>query len=178
MTIEQRLEKLERTVRRYQLAFGVLGLALLATTAIACSQQALAAQNNAAIPEVIRARRFEVVARNGRPIVVIKSLKFVDTGREYGSITGLTDGGVQLFGASVNDSGGGLIAVHDGKRRGTKQPPIGVYISANPKIGGHMMFNNGLDKQVVYIGSGKGNSGIFTLGDVNVTVRQALNGSR
>ena len=67
MTIEQRLEKLERTVRRYQLAFGILGLALLATTAIACSQQALAAQKNAAIPKVIRARKFELVDKKGTP---------------------------------------------------------------------------------------------------------------
>jgi len=173
MTIEQRLEKLERTVRRYQLAFGILGLALLATTAIACSQQALASQNNAAIPEVIRARKFEVVARNGRNIVTIGSLK-MSTGQEVGRIAGYNDRSSVIWSASANDEGGGAMALRDARRRGNKLPPYTVFISANPKIGGNMMFNNGLDKQVVYIGAAVSGTGLVTVGDVNGTVRQAL----
>jgi len=176
MTIEQRLEKLERTVRRYQLAFGILGLALLATTAIACSQQALGAQNNAAIPEVIRARKFEVVARNGKSIVIIGSSK--RPGGELGKIYGWSDKNGPLWGISANDSGGGLMNFYDGTFRGKQVPPSSVYISANPKNGGHMIVNNGLDKQVVYIGSAKTNTGLVTVGDVNGTNRQGLSGNR
>ena len=178
MTIEQRLEKLERTVRRYQLAFGILGLALLATTAIACSQQALAAQNNAAIPEVIRARRFQVVARNGISIVNIGSAK--RPGGEIGGIAGFTDKSVPIWFVSANDLGGGTMSLTDGKRRGTKLPPISVLISANPKIGGYMTVNNGLDKQVVYIGTGTGfqiHCGFLTLGDANGDYSFSRNGS-
>ena len=177
MTIEQRLEKLERTVRRYQLAFGILGLALLATTAIACSQQALAAENNAAIPEVIRARKFEVVARNGKPIVQIGSLKFPN-GREYGQIVVRSDSGVPTWVTTANDEGGGSIALFDGKLRGKQPPTPAVYIEAIPKIGGIMSMWNGLDKKVVYIGSGKTNTGVVTVGDVNGESRQGLSGSR
>ncbi len=65
-----------------------------------------------------------------------------------------------------------------GNLRGNKLPPYTVFISANPTTGGHMTFNNGLDKQVVYIGSGKSNTGLVTVLDVNGTGGRVLSGRR
>ena len=175
MTIEQRLEKLERTVRRYQLAFGILGLALLATTAIACSQQALAAQKNAAIPEVIRARKFEVVARNGTPVVQINTMKVAKTGREYGIIAGRSDQRIRIGACGPNDNGGGLLILDDGIS--TNIDSTSVYMTADPRVGGVAIMDNALEKQVVYIGSGKTNTGIITLSDANGKTGRVLSGS-
>lgn len=178
MTIEQRLEKLERTVRRYQLAFGILGLALLATTAVACSQQALGAQNNAAIPEVIRARKFEVVGQNGRRLVILHRLKNPTTGAEYGLIMGFNSTGVPIWDASADDNGGGTISVTDGTLRETKSPPPAVTIQVTQKTGGRITIKNGLDRDVAIIGSDKANSGLVTVLDVNGTGGRVLSGSR
>jgi len=177
MTIEQRLEKLERTVRRYQLAFGVLGLALLATTAIACSQQALGAQNNAAIPEVIRARKFEVIARNGTKPVTIGSMK--SSPGEIGAsgyiiVSNEKHHPLCRIGAAPNAHGGGQISLFDGQKMTASQV---VILLADPQFGGIARFCNGLGKRVAYIGSGKANQGVVTVSDTGGTIRDGLSGS-
>ena len=113
MTIEQRLEKLERTVRRYQLAFGVLGLTLLATITVSCSQQAPVAQKKEAIPEIIVARSFGVLAKNGKAVLMLTAAER-ESGVTVGLIAGNTDKGGHLYTLSAGDQLGGMITVGDG----------------------------------------------------------------
>ena len=78
MTVEQRLERLERQNGRLKWTFAVLvGLA-----AVGCvmglkgqSEQPLAAPVPRDVPEVIQAQRFEVIGPNGTAIVQLDATK-------------------------------------------------------------------------------------------------------
>ena len=64
MTIEERIERLERTNRRYRLMFTLLGVLAICTVGISATQ-------DDGVPDVIRAKVFEVVDDEGNGLVTI-----------------------------------------------------------------------------------------------------------
>ena len=65
MTIEERIERLERTNRRYRLMFTLIGV--LAVCAVGIS-----AAPDAGVPDVIQAKAFQVVDDEGNVLIVLR----------------------------------------------------------------------------------------------------------
>ncbi len=91
MNIEQRLAKLERTSRYWRFTAVALGLTLVAITAMGLADDA------DQIPDVIKARRFEVVNEQGIPQV---SLWHAREGGAAWNVAGL-QGGSQRYGQDI-----------------------------------------------------------------------------
>ena len=81
MTTEQRVERLERTNRRYRWGIAIVIFAAMIAGAAGAGDD---------VPDVIRARKFEVVTQWGTPVVVMESWKL-------GGRSG--NGGVETFSA-------------------------------------------------------------------------------
>lgn len=107
MTIEERIERLERTNRRYRLMFTLIGV--IAVCAVGIS----ATQGND-IPEVIFAKSFVAVDGQGQPKAVLSALpgagtlKLVSEGEEHPAMLILQNkAGQPLFAAATMESKGG-----------------------------------------------------------------------
>jgi len=77
MTVEQRIETIERSLRRWRrIAASLCVVLVVIGTAAACDGDdannagAVATSGQEGIPDVIKARRFEVVNEDGVPVVV------------------------------------------------------------------------------------------------------------
>ena len=105
MNIEQRLAKLERTSRYWRFTAVALGLTLVAITAMGLADDA------EQVPDVIRARRFEVVNEQGTPQVILSQHEQLG-----GAIGTYNPQGERVVLISLNATGvGGVINTFDGK---------------------------------------------------------------
>lgn len=106
-TLDTRLAALERAGRRQRCAIAILGSALAAIVLTGTAQPV----GGAATPDVVKAKRFEVVTDSGAPVLVM-------TRSEAGGLIGVqTAAGQLLVTISATPDGAGLIAVAD-KRGG------------------------------------------------------------
>ncbi len=146
MNVELRLAKLERTSRYSRFAAVALGLTLVAITAMGFAKDA------DKIPDVIRARRFEVVNEQGTPQV---SLWHV---RDGGAIATHNSQGEARAGMMALDEGGG-IATFDAKGRKA------VVIATTEELGGTIITYDGEGGKLVSIGVTEGGQGIVATFD-------------
>lgn len=132
--IEKRLKSLERTNRRWRYATGLFAALLLTSLAIG-------AKDSDPVPDVLQARRIEVVAPDGKPAIVLNasnkgsSLILTAQGKDHKRIIGLSayEEGVSLalmkhaeaplFMAIVEDKGSTL-AISDGREPSQKPGSI------------------------------------------------------
>ena len=113
MFLEERIERLERTNRRYRLMFTLLGVLAVCAVGISATQ-------DADIPDVIRARSFEAVNPQGEPKAVLSALSgagkltLVSDGEEHPAMLLLEDkAGQALFAAATletREGGAGFIS--------------------------------------------------------------------
>lgn len=74
MTIEQQIQELRRSHRRWHVVY-LAGIALAIFAHLAAIEEPeLTAQDRSAVPEVIRARRFEVVDNQGKTVILLASM--------------------------------------------------------------------------------------------------------
>ena len=117
MTIEERFERLERTNRRYRWGITLVIFAAMIVGAAAAGDD---------VPDVIRARKFEVVNEDGKSVVVMQSWKLGGwvhvTGNKGnltfsishtddgdGAVRMLSHKGTQLVILTATDDGNGLV---------------------------------------------------------------------
>ena len=95
MTIEQRIERIEKDNRL--LKWAMTALCVMAVGALVAGQTAIEA-----IPDVIRAKKIEVVDRNGRPVITLVA------GLEGGTCMLWRTDGSKAASLRANATGGGL----------------------------------------------------------------------
>lgn len=104
MTIEERLERLERQNRRLKKGGSVLALALV--SAVIMGQV-----SRQKIPRVIKARKFQVVNKRGNTMVELGSI------RPFGYVFVSNRKGKVVASISANHSGDGMIRTTDSESR-------------------------------------------------------------
>ena len=142
-TVEERLSDLERTNRRYRSALvGIGSIALLGAT--------MAAHQEPQVPEVVQAKRFEVVDESGNTRIAM----FTDdsgSGRVY-----------------VNNSDGVTVATLAVVRAsGRLRLRNGAGGPAATLRGGDLRLYNAAEETIVLIGSSRNRSGVLQLNDAS-----------
>lgn len=134
LEIEKRIESLERTNRRWRRMAGLFAVLLL----IALTGSA---NPPASIPDVLRAKRIEVIAPDGKPVIVLnadsnssgiglsaqgqghKGRIVLSADREGVHLFLMKHAEAPLFMANVDDSGSSL-SLFDGRERGRNRSSI------------------------------------------------------
>jgi hypothetical protein len=148
MTLEDRIEKLERQNRR--LRWTVTGFVGLGVAALIMGQAAAPSAEDLEKVDVVRARRVEVVDKDGRPVVSIgltatgtgmittmdgrgrKAVMLGATANGEGVVATMNRKGEELVKLGATTTGEGVITTSDGK--GHKLIEIGVTTKNEPKI--------------------------------------------
>lgn len=166
MTESARIASLETQVRTLKrMLFGVFGLVVAGAVLGATSLQT--------VPDVIQAKKFEVVNDEGKVLVQLGSLKTNDY--ELGFITTRNRDGRSLVNVAATEDGNGSVTVKNGKGGllvGVGSCPSGgiietqngnggrlVSISCNPS-GGFVTTENGKGGKFVSLGIAKGSGAI------------------
>lgn len=106
MTLEERLARLERQNRRMK-----CGLALLLVVGVAAGLLGFSSQD--AVPDVVKARAFHVVGKDGKLLV---KLEDVGTGADVaGTVTTLNSKGQELVELTATLDGNGMVITRNGK---------------------------------------------------------------
>ena len=159
MTIEERIERLERTNRRYRLMFTLLGVVAICAVGISATQ-------DDGIPDVIQAKAFEVVDDEGKRLA-----KLYDN-QGNGILETFNDKGRQIvmLGVSVNRAGFVSIFNDKGKqlvRLGTREGYGGI-ITYNGKGNTIVELGSVLDgKSTITVSDDKGKRMIMLASDEN-----------
>ena len=154
-TIEMRLQKLETTNRRYKNTL-IAMLALFATIFMAF-------KNPKTAPDVIQAKRFEVVDNNGNVLVSLNQ----DDGK--GLIKTYNTDGKKLVNITYTSNQEGYFALEDGKGQETMR-----FSSSNEGGGGYIGVYNPLGKRTLTLCNDESGGNIYVgnaNGDTRATVQ-------
>jgi hypothetical protein len=146
MTIEQRMERLERQYGR--LKRGMIGM-VIASLSLLVMGQALPPK----VHDVVKAKKFVAVGENGRAMVSIGSTRFFGTVYVWAKEKIVAS-------MSANDKLGGLLRTQNA--RGKKL----VSISGLKNGGGTISTFNANGRKLVIIGSTKGGAGTVSTNDL------------
>ena len=114
MTTDTRIESLEIQVRTLKrMLFGVFGLVVVGGL--------LAATTLQSVPDVIQAKKFEVVNDEGKVVVVMKPV--LHQGTHYGFVTTANSKGGTLVRLTSDNKGEGAVLTQDGKGQITATQP-------------------------------------------------------
>ena len=150
MTVEKRLDRLERENRILKGAGSVVLLVLLAVAVMGASQKE-------AIPDVVKARAFHVIAKDGTALVKLED-SFGENVGFAGTVVTLNGKGKDLVQLGVSTGGQGVVTTLNGK--GQKLVWLGVTISGE----GTVTTLNGKGQKLVRIGvATKGAGTVVTL---------------
>jgi hypothetical protein len=107
MTLEQRIERLERQNARLKLAFGVLAAGAICVLVLGQVAPASSPARPLLLPERVAAKRFEVINDAGKPVVTLMSWQ------QGGWIETRDNSGRRLFDVSATDDGNGLLSTYN-----------------------------------------------------------------
>ena len=150
MTIEQRLDRLEQQNRILKGAGAAVVLAVMGVAVMGAGQQGT-------IPDVVKARSFEVIGKDGIPRVIIATLALADG--EVGKIVTLNSKMSVIVDLAATDSGGGLIVTGNGN--GKDLVTLGVATGGE----GTVTTRNGSGKVLVNLGVSTEGLGLVTAYD-------------
>lgn len=158
MTMEERLAKLEKAMRRWRWATLALLIAigpLLAGTGYLMF----------GVQRVVRARKLEILNDQGLQVVVLDSFK-------SGGIVGTRNShGHPVITLSLDETGDGLLETCN-----AKGVPM-VHVTTTP-TGGALRIRNNLGREVVGLQSNKANCGVMMAKDVDGQTQAMLSGSQ
>jgi len=144
-TVEERLKFLETRLRRYQGLTMLIGIVLVALVTISASPT---------IPEVIKARKFEVVNPEGVTVAVLKSWAL------GGWLDIRSNKGTRTTHIAQNDEGGGFLAVY------SEEGNEVINLSLGEQTGNGLISVNsakGIKLVSISSGTGTGNGAILIL---------------
>ena len=152
LTVEQRLEKLERQAKRYRMALVLL-------TAALCGMLSLAATDDNRVHDVLKARRLEVVNAAGDLVVVM-------TSDEAGGVLGINNNAGQLMAIMTSDKDGGKLVINNN----AGQPMAGM---GSDEAGGRLLVWNNAGQPMVGMVSGEDGGSLSVLNNAGGAVVQA-----
>jgi hypothetical protein len=158
LTVEERVEQLERAVRRWR----VLTLVACLT---AIPSLAGVGYFGWGTPRTLRARQFEVMNDKGIPVVVLASQD------SNGLIQTRNSLAKPMIVLTADELGDGIM--HTFNAKGAEM----VQISTTP-TGGTVRLLNNLGHEVVGLQSNKSNAGLIMVKNVDGETRESLSGSR
>ena len=113
MTTEQRLARLERSNRRLLLGLLFLAVAFVGAGAFLGSGGVFAAASEQGILDLVRARAFHVIGKDGTPLVKLEGS--FGNGQGLGTVTTLNRQGGMLVNLGATPRGDGAVATYNGK---------------------------------------------------------------
>jgi hypothetical protein len=144
MSTDTRIESLETQVRTLKrMLFGVFGVVIVGGL--------LAATTLQSVPDVIRAKKFEVVNDEGKVIVLMNSV--LHQGTHYGFVATANSKGQTLVALGVSTDGEGVVRTENGK--GGLLVKLGTTTSGN----GVVKTENGKGGTLVTLGTYSGTKG-------------------
>ena len=152
MTTDNRIESLETQVRTLKrMLFGVFGVVIVGGL--------LAATTLQSVPDVIRAKKFEVVNDAGKVIVQMDSVLHQET--HYGFVRTLNSKGGTLVALGVSTEGTGSVTTENGK--GGTLVALGVSTGGGGE--GLVTTGNGKGGTLVELGATVNGEGMVTTGN-------------
>ena len=146
--IEQRISKLEKSVRLYRAFFGSAVILLIAVVFMSSGTR-----ND--VPDVIKAKDFQVVDDNGNVLLELNKAK------GNGQLTTYSPSGVKLCRLFTSEGGAGAINTFDGNGK------LNFKVTKITEGGGYIALYNSDEKEIVEAGSIVGNAGYLQVNDHN-----------
>ncbi len=146
--LEQRVAQLEKNLRAYRIFFGSSIIVILAVFLMASGKKSQ-------VPDVIKAKAFEVVNDNGTTIVEINK----ENGN--GQVSTYTPAGKRLVSLFTSSGGAGAINTFD------TDGDVLFKVTRTQEGGGYMALFNSAQKEIAEFGVTTGESGYFNLNDRN-----------
>jgi preprotein translocase subunit SecG len=146
--IEQRINKLEKSLRYYRLFFGFSVFALIAVVLMSSGKK-----ND--VPDIIKAKAFQVVDDYGNTLVLMNKEK------GNGQVATYSTSGEKLVRLFTSDGGAGAINTFDANGK------LNFKITRTTEGGGYMALYNSEVNEVMEVGCTKSNAGYLQINDNN-----------
>lgn len=146
--LEQRVIKLEKNLRTYRITF--CGLIITCMTFML-----LSSARKVNVPDVIKAKAFEVVDDNGSVLVELNKEK------NNGHVSTFTPEGKRLVSLFTSDGGAGALNTFDLSGK------VLFKVTRTKEGGGYMALFNSAEKEIAELGVTTGETGYFNLNDRN-----------
>lgn len=144
--IEQRISKLEKSLRMYRLFFGTSVILLIAAALMSSGKK-----ND--VPDLVKAKAFQVVDDNGKVLLLLNKEK------GNGQMATYSSSGERLVRLFTSDGGAGAINTFDAN--GT----LNFKVTRTTEGGGYMALYNSVEKEIMEVGVTRSNSGYFQIND-------------
>ena len=144
--IEQRISRLEKSLRMYRLFFGTSIIVLIAVLLMSSGKK-----ND--VPDLVKAKAFQVVDDNGKVLLLLNKEK------GNGQMATYSSSGERLVRLFTSDGGAGAINTFDAN--GT----LNFKVTRTSEGGGYMALYNSVEKEIMEVGVTKSNSGYFQVND-------------
>jgi len=144
--IEQRISKLEKSLRMYRLFFGTSVILLIAVVLMSSGKK-----ND--VPDLVKAKAFQVVDDNGKVLLLLNKEK------GNGQMATYSSSGERLVRLFTSDGGAGAINTFDAN--GT----LNFKVTRTTEGGGYMALYNSVEKEIMEVGVTRSNSGYFQVND-------------
>lgn len=147
-TIEQRMARMEKKLRTYQLFFGSTLIALVAMVLISAGKKS-------DVPDLIKAKAFQVVDDNDNVLLVLNKEK------GNGQLSTFSNSGQKLVRLFTSDGGAGAINTFDANGK------LNFKVTKITEGGGYLALYNSEEKEIMEAGSIIGNAGYLQVNDHN-----------
>ena len=146
--IEQRIIRLEKSLKYYRLFFGTTVIALIAVVFMSSGKKA-------DVPDLVKAKAFQVVDDNGNVLLLLNKEK------GNGSLSTYSADGTKLIQLFTSVGGAGAINTFAGNGK------LNFKVTQITEGGGYMALYNSDQKEVMEAGSIIGNAGYLQVNDHN-----------
>ncbi len=144
--IEQRILKLEKSLRAYRIFLSTSVIILIAVVLMSSAKKE-------EVPDLIKAKAFQVVDDKGNVLVLINKE------RGNGQVATYNPAGQKLVRLFTSDGDAGAINTFDGNGS------LNFKVTRTTEGGGYMALYNSTNKEVMEVGVTKGNAGYLQIND-------------
>jgi len=146
--IEQRITQLEKSLKMYRVFFSTSVIILIAVVLMSSGKKA-------DVPDLIKAKAFQVVDNNGNVLLTLNKEK------GNGNLSSYTSSGKRLVSLFTAEGGGGAINTFD------TDGDVMFKVTRTTEGGGYLALYNGRQQEVAELGVTTGETGYFNLNDRN-----------
>lgn len=144
--IEQRIVRLEKSLRTYRLLFGFSIVAIFSVVLMSSGKKA-------DVPDIVKAKAFQVVDDDGNVLVLINKE------RGNGQMATYSTKGQKLVRLFTSDGGAGAINTFDPSGR------LNFKVTRTTEGGGYMALYNSAENEVMEVGVTKSDAGYLQIND-------------
>lgn len=146
--IEQRISRLEKSLKVYRIFFGTAVITLIAVMLMSSGKKT-------EVPDLIKAKAFQVVDDDGNVILLLNKEK------DNGQVVTFSQSGQKLVRLFTSEGGAGAINTFD------KNGKLNFKVTKITEGGGFMALYNSEEKEILEAGSIIGNAGYLQINDHN-----------